>query len=157
MYKIPIFILLTLLSSGCELRVPYSSTVNSSASSNVKLHKVKRVIDGDTIILDNDIRVRLACINTPEIASPGQSISTAEEGSYEAKTALEELIKESEREVYVQLLGFTSYNREIGHIFSSNRPHFNLGLELVNTGHADYHSRFEGCENRQSFEHINLN
>ena len=52
-------------------------------------YKVKRVVDGDTILLTNGQRVRLLGINTPEIES---RYHQQEQGGQQAKSWLEALL-----------------------------------------------------------------
>lgn len=122
------------------------SSCSTSIHNKSSLYDVERVIDGDTIVLKGrDNPIRLACINTPEIAKPGQSLDTAEEGAYEAKEALERMLATSGNQVYLESFNYLSYNREVGFIRHSDDPTINLGLELVKQGHAELQSWHRGC------------
>ena len=83
----------------------------SEGSQTKEFYKVVRVIDGDTIIIENDEIIRLICIDTPE---------RGEVNSKEATDYLEELILDrevklvkdiSERDRYGRLLRYV-YTRE---------------------------------------------
>jgi micrococcal nuclease len=53
-----------------------SKGVESKSTVNNNLIKVTRVVDGDTIIVDGDKRVRLIGINTPESVHPDKAKNT---------------------------------------------------------------------------------
>lgn len=134
--------LLSLAIASCSTSIPNKSS----------LYDVERVIDGDTIVLKGrDNPIRLACINTPEIAKYGEPLDTAEEGAYEAKEALERMLATSGNQVYFKSSNYFSYNREVGIILHSSDPLTNLGFELVKQGHAEFQSWHRGCQD------INLN
>lgn len=59
-----------------------AETIELTPSSNRYLFNVKRVYDGDTLVLENNQRVRLLGINTPEISSRYRE---AEPGGIEAR------------------------------------------------------------------------
>ena len=76
---------------------PAAETVELTPSSNRYLFNVKRVYDGDTLVLENNQRVRLLSINTPEISSRYRE---AEPGGIEARDWLKKQL--SENQVYLQ-------------------------------------------------------
>jgi len=76
---------------------PAAETVELTPSSNRYLFNVKRVYDGDTLVLENNQRVRLLSINTPEISSHYRE---AEPGGIEARDWLKNQL--SENQVYLQ-------------------------------------------------------
>jgi len=87
------------------------------------------VIDGDTLILASGERVRLICINTPELG---------DSGSYEAKDFLESLVlgkdvrlekDVSERDEYGRLLKYVYVNVSGGEIF--------INREIVQKGFGE--------------------
>ncbi|GJL75350.1 thermonuclease family protein [Nitrosomonas sp.] len=112
------------------------------------LHQVKKVYDGDTIILKNGQRVRLLGINTPEIESRHRA---KEPGGLAAKTWLENQL--TNRKVYLEydLEKHDKYNRLLAHVFLPDGKHLNLellrnGLAFVsiippNIRHADQFSQ----------------
>lgn len=93
--------------------------------------RVKKVFDGDTILLTNGTKVRLLGINTPEVETRNKSAQPLGE---EAKQWLEKallgkkvfLIKDSEKK--------DKYGRTLAHVFTEERRHINL--ELVEIGLA---------------------
>ncbi len=85
-------------------------------------HYVKRVYDGDTIILQNNVRVRLLGINTPEIESRHRQ---GEEGGVTAKEWLKN--KLSQGAVYLEYdqQKKDKYGRALAHLFLENDEHIN--------------------------------
>lgn len=79
--------------------------------------KVVRVLDGDTVVLDNDIHVRLLDINTPEIRHDGV---VAEPYAYEASDALRKLVFGQQVTIQTGPQAHDRYGRLLGHIFLSN-------------------------------------
>jgi micrococcal nuclease len=84
---------------------------------------VERVIDGDTIVIENKTSVRLLGINCPE---------KGEEYYLEAKEFLEREI--DGKNVRIERSGKDKYFRELGYIFVDGR---NINLELVEKGFAN--------------------
>lgn len=84
---------------------------------------VQRVIDGDTIVVDNDTHVRLFGINTPE---------KGEKYYNEAKNFLENLI--SNKTIFIKSFGKDKYYRELGVIFLDNE---NINSKIVENGFAN--------------------
>lgn len=76
---------------------PAAEVLELQPSPNRYLFNVKRVYDGDTLILENDERVRLLSINTPEISSRHRE---AEPGGIEARDWLRSQLKQGQ--VYLQ-------------------------------------------------------
>jgi len=96
-----------------------------------QLFSVKHVYDGDTIILENDQRVRLLGINTPEIASRHRD---EEPGGVAAKTWLKNRI--GDRKIYLEQdqEKQDKYQRQLAHVFLADGTHLNL--ELIKHGLA---------------------
>lgn len=76
---------------------PAAEAVDITPSANRYLFNVKRVYDGDTLVLENNERVRLLSINTPEISSRYRE---AEPGGIEARDWL--INQLAENQVYLQ-------------------------------------------------------
>ncbi|MCL5974690.1 MAG: thermonuclease family protein [Gammaproteobacteria bacterium] len=76
---------------------PAAEVLNLQPSSNRYLFNVKRVYDGDTLVLENNERVRLLSINTPEISSRHRE---AEPGGIAARDWLRNQLKQGQ--VYLQ-------------------------------------------------------
>ena len=95
------------------------------------LQRVKKVYDGDTIILENDQRVRLLGINTPEIESRHRA---DEPGGKAAKTWLTEQIRDQKIYLEFDLEKRDKYKRLLAHVFLNDGTHINL--ELIKNGLA---------------------
>jgi micrococcal nuclease len=92
---------------------------------------VTRVVDGDTIDV-NDVRVRLALVNTPEKGEPGYS----EAGEFTAgmcPVGSTALVDEDD----LQTGG--SYGRMVAKVFCGGR---NLNADLLEAGHATILARY---------------
>ena len=86
-------------------------------------YRVSRIIDGDTIELENGIKVRLLGINTPE---KGRPYST------EAKEFLEKLI--SKKQVGIKSKGADKYGRILGYVFYKGE---NVNELVIGNGFAN--------------------
>jgi len=90
---------------------------------NLVSSNVKEVLDGDTIVLEDGMHVRLLNINAPELGEPC---------SQEAKTRLEQLVLNKTIWLERDLENQDKYNRELSYIFlSENRNPKNFD-DLVN-------------------------
>lgn len=100
----------------------------------IRLYKCVRVLDGDTVILENRkrrIRVRFANIDAPE---KSQKALSGETVGLWSKKYLESLILKK----LVQFESFSTdiYGREIGIIYLKK---ININLKMVREGHAVYY------------------
>lgn len=84
---------------------------------------VKRIIDGDTIVVGEDLRVRLLGINCPE---------KGEKYYQEAKEFLEMIILN--KTIFIEFFEKDLYYRELGFVFLDGK---NVNLELVGEGLAN--------------------
>jgi micrococcal nuclease len=84
---------------------------------------VKRIIDGDTIVVGNDTHVRLFGINTPE---------KGEKYYNEAKKFLEDLILN--KTIFVKSFGQDKYYRELGVLFLDGE---NINSKIIENGFAN--------------------
>ncbi len=82
--------------------------------------KIQRIIDGDTLELEDSRKIRLSNINTPEKNIPGSELATAYLKQYEDKI------------VEIEITGSDKYGRVLARIFV---PDY-LNLELVKRGLA---------------------
>ncbi len=118
--------------------------VQLSPASNRYLFNVKRVSDGDTLILENNERVRLLSVNAPEISSRYRE---AESGGIAAKNWLQAQLKQGQ--IYLQYDNEQRdrYNRLLAYAWSVDGTFLNeqllkqglatLALQPPNLHYAD--------------------
>jgi len=94
--------------------------------------KVKKVYDGDTILLTNGNKIRLLGINTPEVESRYKSASEA--GGEAAKQWLKKLLLKKKVRIERDVEKHDKYSRVLAHVFTEDKQHINL--ELVKKGFA---------------------
>ena len=117
MQRIIVLLILTVLISGCV-----GQPSNETTTTTKELVEVLRVIDGDTIELVDERRVRLISINAPE----------ENEFYYnESKEYLDESIKE--KKVELDIFGNDKYGRILAHVYVDNTL---INLEIVKNGFA---------------------
>jgi micrococcal nuclease len=98
-------------------------------SQNKKLEKgtkVIEVLDGDTVLLDGDVRLRLRHIDAPELQFCG---------GQEAKKVLTDLVKDKKITIQEQILD--QYGRPMALIFTGNVL---VNQKMLESGWARYHS-----------------
>ena len=78
--------------------------------------KVVEIIDGDTLVLDNQITVRLVGIQSPKIALNRKDFNEWPLG-YEAKTALSDIVLNKEVMLYYGGRKMDRYGRALAHLF----------------------------------------
>lgn len=88
-------------------------------------HQVKRVYDGDTIILENGDRIRLLGINTPELESYHRQ---GEEGGQLAKQWLKDKLHGGSVLLEYDVKKKDKYGRSLAHLFLDNGEHLNKQL-----------------------------
>lgn len=94
-------------------------------------HQVKRVYDGDTIILANGERVRLLGVNTPEISSQYRK---GEAGGKAAQAWLKEQLSGGEVYLEYDLEKRDKYDRLLAHVFLPSGEHLNMDLVAKGLG-----------------------
>ena len=94
-------------------------------------YRVKRVIDGDTLLLDDGTKVRLLGINTPEIQHGQQ---TDEAGGRLAKQWLTTQLTGQAVRLETDNEKLDRYGRTLAHVFTSSNDHINV--QLVQQGLA---------------------
>lgn len=100
-------------------------------ANNVELVKVARVIDGDTVVLEDQRHIRLLGINAPEV-SHGQGVD--EVGGVAAKEMLETLLKNVEVFLEKDIEEFDHYGRTLAYLRTTDGV--NINRELVKRGGA---------------------
>ncbi len=93
--------------------------------------RVIKVYDGDTILLDNGLKVRFLGINTPEIETRNHP---AEPGASEARNWLLKKLAQQKVRLETDVEKKDKYDRSLAHIFTESGDHLNL--ELVRAGLA---------------------
>ena len=94
-------------------------------------YTVKKVLDGDTIILDENTHIRLLGINTPEV---GGRFKSTEAGGERAKQWLKQQLQGQRVRLETDVEKQDRYKRTLAHIFTETGLHMNL--ELVRNGLA---------------------
>lgn len=95
-------------------------------------YEVVKVIDGDTVDLDNGVRIRFSGINTPEI-SKGDCYAK------EAKAFLSDLILNKEVYLEKDFAAKDIYGRSLKYVYFKN---VNINLLLVEEGYAEVFAVF---------------
>lgn len=94
-------------------------------------HQVKKVYDGDTLLLDNGQKVRLLGVNTPEVEG---RYKEAQAGGEEAKRWLQKVLKNKKVHIERDVEKKDKYGRVLAYVFVEGGLHINL--ELVKKGFA---------------------
>lgn len=110
-------LLFALMISGLVFSIFY---LPHRSASNRETVFVSRVIDGDTLALEDGRRIRLLNINTPEKGEYGSDLSSAYLKSFENKS------------VQIDVVGEDRYQRTLARIYS---PEY-LNLKIVSSGLA---------------------
>ena len=102
------------------------------------VYRVERVVDGDTLLLSNGVRVRLMGIDTPETVKPNSEV---EPFGPEASAFTKEAVARSGYRVYIRqdCDRFDKYNRNLAFVFLGNSDGADvpfLNEELVRAGLA---------------------
>lgn len=108
---------------------PLSADLEASPiPTDAKQHRLKRIVDGDTVELDDGTRVRLHGIDTPERDQPyGRQATKALDGFLG-------------RSVYVEKKDTDRYGRLVAVLWSSDGT--NINLAMVCGGHAWWYERY---------------
>ncbi len=112
----PIILIILFITSGIFY---YQIT---DAAPTLETFQVQRIIDGDTLDLTTEQRVRLKGINTPESSMPFYQ---------EAKTLLQSLAQN--KSVQIQNYGTDKYGRILAHIFINEK---NINAQILQQGLA---------------------
>lgn len=94
-------------------------------------YQVKKVYDGDTILLSNGQKIRFLGINTPEIEGRNKDLQA---GGNEAKQWLLAKVEHKKVRLEKDVEKRDKYGRMLAHVFTKDNQHLNL--ELVRQGFA---------------------
>jgi len=94
-------------------------------------YTVKKVFDGDTLVLEDGRKVRLLGVNTPEIAHRNQP---EQAGGEEAKRWLTGKLQNRKVRIETDAEAADKYGRTLAHVFTDRKEHINL--QLVEQGLA---------------------
>lgn len=108
-----------------DLPTPTAKPLQLATPPTRSKYRVIKVIDGDTIVLENNKRVRLLGVNTPEIENRSRP---AEPGGNEAKKWLQGKLQGCT--VYLEYDQQTRdhYKRILAHVYLPDGEHINLSL-----------------------------
>lgn len=109
----------------------YPGSKQVSVDPGYSYYTVSKVFDGDTLLLQNGLKVRLLGINAPEVEGRHKP---AEPGGDAAKTGLTEILAEEKIRLQPDLEKKDKYGRTLAHVFAHDGKHINL--ELVKRGLA---------------------
>ncbi len=118
----------------------------TSPTSTLETYKVIRIIDGDTLQLDNSEKVRLLGINTPE---KNQQLYQ------EAKQFLTNLVEN--KTIQIESKGPDKYGRILAYIFLQNQ---NINTQILSSGLAtlyyyDHDNHYEESKQAEEFARLN--
>ena len=117
------------ISVGKELKVEFTDKY-FNVGGNEKNHFVKRVIDGDTVELENGERVRYIGIDAPETVDPRKSVQCfGKEASLENKKMVEGKVVRLEKDISDK----DKYGRLLRYVYQGD---VFINLELVKRGYA---------------------
>ncbi len=117
-----IFLLISLIILLFIINYSFLDSVLTNFLNEKETIIVRRVIDGDTIVIDNK-SIRLLGINSPE---------RGEKYYNEAKEFLEDLVLN--KSLAIEITGQDMYYRDLAYLFDGNK---NINLELVKEGFAN--------------------
>lgn len=110
---------------------PHAGSRQFKVNIGVTWHRVRKVYDGDTVILENGKKIRLLGINTPEVEG---RYKDAEPGGEEAKKWLSEFLNGKQFRLQMDIEKKDKYKRTLAYLFTKEGVHVNL--ELVRKGLA---------------------
>jgi len=109
----------------------HQNAVKLSIKTSSPYYQIKKISDGDTIVLENGIKIRLLGINTPEISKRDK---IAEAGGEEAKQWLIEKLASKKIKLQYDIEQKDKYGRTLAYVFTENKV--NINLQLVANGLA---------------------
>jgi len=120
LFVIPIFILFFLLST-----------------SHAEIYKVKRVIDGDTLLLINEERVRLIGVDTPETKHPQKPVQYF---GREAYLFTKQMVDGKEARFEFERQKRDRYGRLLAYVYLLDGTFLNA--EIIKQGYGSAYTRF---------------
>ena len=111
-------------------RVATARTIEALPPAGVPL-RVTRVIDGDTLLLEGDFRVRLLGVNTPETRHPERP---AEPYGHAAHEYTQSLVNQRTVTLEYDRERLDNYRRVLAYVFLSDGSMLNL--RLIESGHS---------------------
>ena len=109
--------------------IGYSSATNAKLPTTI----IKSCYDGDTCTTIDGERIRLACIDTPEIKGKKADIIPAKE----AKDFLNNLLVN--KKVYIKRITKDRYGRTVGELFKNG---LNIQKMIVEKGHGKIYQKY---------------
>jgi len=118
----------------------------TDATPTLETYQVSRIIDGDTLDLTTDQRVRLKGINTPESSMPYYQ---------EAKQLLQNLVQN--KSIEIESYGTDKYGRILAHLFLNDK---NINKEILQQGLAtlyyyEHDTHYEEYAEAEEFARLN--
>ena len=129
------------LLAGCggdrESRAPAREAPKIAVPDRAVARRCTRVVDGDTVILDGNERVRLIGVDTPEMDREG---APAQYFAREAKAHLRRLVEDRPVKLAFDYARRDRYGRTLGYLFLEDGTFVNL--EIVRQGYGFAYTRF---------------
>jgi len=122
-----VFLLISLIILLFIINYPFLNKTLENFLLDYEIANVKRVIDGDTIVIENKTSVRLLGINSPE---------RGEKYYQEAKEFLEELVFNKTIKLKFGKDKYDKYNRLLAYIFLNGE---NINVKLIEGGLANFY------------------
>lgn len=110
---------------------PHQGAKTLQVNAGYTYYQVKKVYDGDTVLLTDGTKVRFLGINTPEVEGRYKS---AQAGGDEAKRWLAARLKNKKIRLETDVKKQDKYGRLLAHVFTEDKSYINL--ELVKSGMA---------------------
>ena len=106
---------------------------NQSYASSLPKIIIKNCYDGDTCTTTKGEKIRLACIDTPELKGPKAKPIKAKE----SKTFLNDLV--TNQELYLKRITKDRYGRTVGELFKNG---LNIQKMIVEKGHGKIYKKY---------------
>ncbi|MGR8978955.1 MAG: thermonuclease family protein [Gammaproteobacteria bacterium] len=110
---------------------PQPNAVKVDIKSGYDYYRVKKVYDGDTLVLEDGRKIRLLGVNAPEVEHKDKP---ADAGGEEAKRWLAGKLQSAKIRLETDVEKFDKYGRTLAHVFTDKNEHINL--QLVEKGFA---------------------